>query len=44
MRFGKPEHPVFLENQIFLNSIKNLMLAAPNRLQLYFHAWKYAAQ
>jgi hypothetical protein len=35
--FGKLEHPFFLGNQIFLDSIRNLMLVAPNRLPLYFH-------
>jgi hypothetical protein len=46
----KPEHPIwqtrtsiFPENWIFLDSIKNLMLAAPNHSPLYFHPWKYAA-
>jgi hypothetical protein len=46
----KPDHPVwqtetsiFLENQIFLDLIRNLMLAAPNRSPLYFHPWKHAA-
>jgi hypothetical protein len=43
-RFGIPEHLVFLENQIFLDSIQNLMLTAPNRSSLYFHTWKHAAQ
>jgi hypothetical protein len=44
----KLEHPVwqtgttvFLENQIFLDLIKNLMLAMPNHLPQYFHPWKH---
>jgi hypothetical protein len=44
VRFRKPEHPIFPENQIFLDLIKNLMLATPNHLPLYFHHWKHAAQ
>jgi hypothetical protein len=40
---GKPEHPIFLENQIFLDLLRNLMLVAPNRLPLYFHPWKHVA-
>jgi hypothetical protein len=33
----KPEHPIFPKTHIFLNLIRNLMLAAPNHLPLYFH-------
>jgi hypothetical protein len=34
--FGKLEHPFFPENQFFLDSIGNMMLAMPNRSPLYF--------
>jgi hypothetical protein len=40
IRFGDPEHLIFPENQILLDSIENLMLAAPNRSPMYFHPWK----
>jgi hypothetical protein len=33
----KSEHPVFLESRIFLDSIKSLMLVAPNCSPPYFH-------
>jgi hypothetical protein len=35
--FGKLEHPGFLENRIFLDLLKNLMIATSNHSPLYFH-------
>jgi hypothetical protein len=34
----KLDHPIFTENQIFLDLIESLMLAVPNRSPLYFHS------
>jgi hypothetical protein len=36
VQFGKPEHLVFPKNQIFLDSIGNLMLVVPNHLPMSF--------
>jgi hypothetical protein len=37
VQFGKPEHLILLKNQIFHDSIRNLMLDVPNHLPMYFH-------
>jgi hypothetical protein len=42
VQFGKPEHPVFSETQIFLDLLRNLILAVPNYSPLYFYPWKHA--